>query len=431
MMMKRSILLGLGALALALPASAQLPNGSTAALGMGHNFTAAARGYGAVAWNPALLAASGNSAASMTLLTGLSGVGIGPIGLDDIADYSDTLVPDAVKQEWLARVPAGGGERGTINADLTWGAAQIGRFGFQATSSLRTVADLSRDVLQLVLFGNVDGNGDPATLDFAGSTLDLAGYTTLAFGYAHPFQVAPDARLLIGLTGKYTIGHILVSGDDSQGSADIDGFDLAFPMVNTVIDPDSFTLNNGTGVGLDVGVALELGAWTFGAAVQNVTNTFEWDVDKLRYRPLSLLARDAEFVGDTEEQPLANAPDSVQQRAEDLGFGTSFGIGASYQAKENLLVTADLRRGSEDGILAGPTGHLGAGVEYRPVAWLPLRAGAAAVSVGEDNSGFQVGGGIGVNLGGWNLSFSALQRETDHFGGETMFMGTIFATGLP
>jgi len=36
-----------------------------------------------------------------------------------------------------------------------------------------------------------------------------------------------------------------------------------------------------------------------------------------------------------------------------------------------------------------------------------------------------------VNLGGWNLSASALQRDTELYGGETMFMATIFATGLP
>src|SRR5690606_15207896 len=119
-------------------------------------FTAAARGYGALAWNPALLASSQNLYASMTLLTTMGGARIGPIELSDIADYTDRLVPDDVKQDWLGRVAPGGSERGTVDADLTWGAAQIGRFGLQVTSSVRTTADLSRDVLQLILFGNVD-----------------------------------------------------------------------------------------------------------------------------------------------------------------------------------------------------------------------------------------------------------------------------------
>ncbi len=95
------------------------------------------------------------------------------------------------------------------------------------------------------------------------------------------------------------------------------------------------------------------------------------------------------------------------------------------------MVTADMRRGSDEGMVTGPTSHLGAGVEYRPVSWLPLRAGAAAISLGENNGGYQFGGGLRINLGGWNLAASALQRDTELYGGETMFMGTIFATGLP
>lgn len=430
-MHRRTLATALVVLATALPASAQLPNASTPALGMGNNFTAAARGFGALAWNPALLGASANTGASMTLLTAVSGAGLGPIGLSDIADYSDELVPDAVKQDWLARARRSGSERGTVDADMTWGAAQIGRVGVQVSSSVRTLADLSPDVLQLILFGNVDENGNPATLDFAGSSLDLAAFSTLALGYAQPVQIAPGARLLVGVSGKYTIGHLLVTGDESQGTASAGGFDLAFPMVNTIIDPDSFKLNNGTGIGVDVGVALELGAWTFGAAVQNVTNTFEWDADKLLYRPLTLRAANGELVADTEEQPLEDAPEALQEHAADLGFNTSFGVGAAYQAMDDLLVTADLRRGSEEGILTGPTSHLGGGAEYRLLSWLPVRVGAAAISLGADNSGFQFGGGLGINLGGWNLSASALQRDTDRFGGETLFMGTIFATGLP
>ncbi|HEU5209669.1 MAG TPA: DUF5723 family protein [Longimicrobiales bacterium] len=417
--------------ATAAPAAAQLPSGSTEALGMGNNFTAAARGFGALSWNPALLASSRNTQASMTLLTTMGGAGIGPIELSDIADYSDRLVPEPVKQDWLARVPAGGAERGTVNADLTWGAAQIGRFGLQVTSSVRTTADLSRDVLQLILFGNVDAEGDPANLDFAGSSLDLAAYTTFAGGYAHPFEILPGTRLLIGASAKYTLGHIVVTGDESRGTADASGFDIAFPIVNSVIDPDSFTLNNGGGFGFDVGAALETGPWTFAAAVENVVSTFEWDLEDLRYRPLSLEAGEAELIADTEEQPFDAAPESLREHVEQLGFKRSFSLGAAFRPGSNLLVSADLRHGGSDGIVTDATSHLGAGVEYRPISWLPLRAGAAAIQLGDDNTGFQIGGGLGLNLGGWNLSASALQRDTELFGGETMFMATIFATGLP
>src|SRR5919199_6728839 len=49
-------------------AAAQLPSASAVALGSGDNYTALARGYNAVAWNPAGLAMPGNPGFSLTIL---------------------------------------------------------------------------------------------------------------------------------------------------------------------------------------------------------------------------------------------------------------------------------------------------------------------------------------------------------------------------
>ena len=47
------------------------------------------------------------------------------------------------------------------------------------------------------------------------------------------------------------------------------------------------------------------------------------------------------------------------------------------QLSERLKVTADVRMGSDEGLITQPTQHFGAGVEFRPVSFLPLRAGIA------------------------------------------------------
>lgn len=200
-------------------ASAQLANASTAALGMGDNYTAAAWGYAAVAWNPALLAASANTPGAMTLLTARAGSAFGPITLGDLAAYADERVPGDVKRTWRERVSADGAQRGSGHADLTLGAAQIGRFGFQATTSLRSTADLPPDVVRLVLFGNVDDDGVPATLDVSGAALDVVVYSTAAFAYGHAFTLERNARLMIGAAATVTRGHILVTSSGSNGSA--------------------------------------------------------------------------------------------------------------------------------------------------------------------------------------------------------------------
>ena len=102
-------------LATASTAWAQQLNTSAAALGVGGNFTARARGYEAVAWNPANLGLSGNPGFSLTLLPVAATFTLDPITLADIKDAESykvpNVVPRATRQAWLDKVTAAGGEK--------------------------------------------------------------------------------------------------------------------------------------------------------------------------------------------------------------------------------------------------------------------------------------------------------------------------------
>src|SRR5690606_24975651 len=176
------------------------------------------RGYSAVAWNPAGLGLSGNEMASLTLLT-LRGVnGIGPITLSDLASYSDAVVPDAVKLDWLTRIASAGGQTGMGEASATWGAFQVGRFAMHFGSSARGVTDLSPGVAALVMFGNTDAEGEVETLDLSGSSLAGYAYSTVAASFAQPV-VFRGGRFSLGVTVKWTAGHALALGDNSSGGS--------------------------------------------------------------------------------------------------------------------------------------------------------------------------------------------------------------------
>jgi hypothetical protein len=427
-------------LLIASPALAQVPSASTPALGMADNYTAAARGYNAIAWNPAGLGLSGNQGASLTLLT-LRGVnGFGPITLSDLAGYSDALVPAAVKQEWLARITNAGGQTGTGEATATWGAFQAGRFAMQFGTATRGVTDLSPGVAELVMFGNAGSAGSgsggggaaAASLDLSGSSLAAYAYSTAAASYAQPFAVGAG-RLSLGLTVKWTAGHALAFGENSTGSSTPNpvALRLDFPLVQTVLNPDSLKFNNGNGFGVDVGAGLEMGRWTVAAALQNVYNGFQWDTDALRYRPLSIEFTDQQTDTETEAVAFTEAPASVRERVEQLTFEPVLSLGAMVRPTERLAVTGDFRKTSETAMSAGPVMHAGAGLQYHLASWLPVRLGGALVSMGEDDSGFQVAGGLGINVGGWNIAGSFARRDTDRFGTANMFMVTLFGTGLP
>ena len=68
----------------AAPVAAQLPSASASALGAGDTYTALARGFNAVAWNPAGLAMTGNPGFSMTLVPVRAVGSFGPISLKDL-----------------------------------------------------------------------------------------------------------------------------------------------------------------------------------------------------------------------------------------------------------------------------------------------------------------------------------------------------------
>src|SRR4029079_15771232 len=113
---------------------AQQLNTSAAAAGLGGNFSARARGYDAVAWNPANLGLPGNPRFSITILPVTASFTLDPITLADLKSVQDdkapATVPRAPRQAWLDKVTAAGGETGTPSGGANV-AFSAGPFAFQ------------------------------------------------------------------------------------------------------------------------------------------------------------------------------------------------------------------------------------------------------------------------------------------------------------
>jgi hypothetical protein len=256
-------------LAICVPAAAgaQLANTMPAAMGMGENYTAAARGYAAVAWNPANLGLSnGPSASAMLGATRLAG-GLGPVTLADLHRYQDESVPLDVRQRWLADIRQAGGQTGGAGFDVGWAAFQVGRFAAQLSTSGRAVNDISPGFAQLLLVGNADDAGNPLDIELGGSTVDAEAYSTGAVSFAIPLPRPQGVTAIaIGVTAKYTIGHALARTAESVGQAGSDpaGMELSFPLAYTpvVYDGNRYWIRSGGGFGVDVGAALRAGDWT-------------------------------------------------------------------------------------------------------------------------------------------------------------------------
>jgi hypothetical protein len=411
----KSVALACVALSAAARLDAQQANASTAALGMGENFSAVARGYDVVAWNPAALGLSGNPETSAMIGTFQLKGGMGPIALSDLTRYSNVVVPDAVKAQWLADIRGAGSQGGAAGADMTWATVQTGRFALQVSSTARAANDISPGFAELLLFGNVDEEGNPKQLDLSGSTIDATVHSSIALSYGMPIlEQADGSRVAVGVTAKYTVGHVLAASERSSGAASADpvAIEFAFPIAYSPVvrEGRSPQLKSGSGFGVDVAIGYETGKLVLAAVAQNVLNSFAWDPALLSYRPAELIFADSGSDSRFAAEPLTSAPASVRERVAGLRFHPSWGLGAMLRSTPRLTLAADARIGKTTGMGTRPPVHAGAGAEYRPREWLPLQFGAAYVRTAPDRDGVQLTGGIGAKLGGFTLAVSGLRR---------------------
>ena len=412
------------ALVVAAPAAAQLPNPSAASVGMAGSYTAMARGLSSMAWNPAGLAMPGTSGFAISVLP-LGGIaGLDPVTLADIAEFDDTIIPNDVKQEWMDEITAEGSQQGNGGLSLTYLAMNVGRFGFQVGTSSVATADIGPGVARLLLFGNADGDS-AITVEGENSEMDFGVVSTAALSYAHPLTLRlgpiPDQRFALGVTLKYVIGHGVISGFDDGTRADADPLsaEVVFPTIisikpdTVVVDGDTVEAteqsawNKGSGFGIDVGAMWEGGIFSGALTVRNLMNTFAWNEDDLWYSPGEALFDADTTTTDFEYRPLSEAPPEVRDRLNGLTFTPSVALAGAVRLPM-VKVTGEVRHQTGESLSLEEGTHVGVGAEFRPVAFLPIRAGVATMG-----GGFNLGAGLGLEFGVFNMNVAASRRSGD------------------
>ena len=395
------------ALALGITArgvAAQQPNASAAAFGMAGNYTAAATGSDAVAWNPAMLGM--NSPAFSLSLLSLGGVtGLNPVKLQDITDFGGKVIPNATKEAWLNRVGAGT-EQGVVDGGLSIVALSIGRIGFQVGLSGTAQVSLNQDAAEAMLYGNAGRTGTAKNLALNGSNAGGSSFATGAASIAIPLPFTPTGRpgeqFSLGVTGKYVHGLGIARAQDNGSLVTPNNIAVAFPAIYT---DSNHVGSSGSGVGVDLGLAWTDGATTFGATARNVVNTFAWSTSALT----STLGT-VSFDGNTSKTnfdaaPYASAPAAMRAAIEAEKFKPELAVGMAHRM-DKITLTADGSTRIGDGIEIGPKMHVGVGAELRFIPLLPLRAGVAAIT-----DGFQVAGGAGLHLGPFELGVAGSVRS--------------------
>jgi hypothetical protein len=392
-------------------ANAQLPNASTAAFAMGGNFTAMARGFEAVAWNPANLAMPGRPFFSFGAAIGGGNLGLAPVDFTTLHKFGGQVVDSATRVSWIDQAKLAGGQRAQIDGGLTPLAFTLGPVGFQLGGSVYTNVNLSPDAWESVLFGNAGrNNGQPKTLDFTGTSVRAGAFSAAALSYAHGIPInltnglLSDEHAAIGVTAKYVMGNALVVAEDA-GSTFGNDILLSFP----VILPDSnYNGTLGNGVGVDVSLAWSGGPWKVGMLAENVFNAFKWDTTVLAFAPGTGAFISGSASTNWDQQSYSGAPQALRDIVAAQAFKPAISVGAALKVMKSLTLTADMKTtlGGDEAIVIGPKSRFGIGAEWRVLPFLPLRAGVASVT-----DGWQAGAGFGVHVLGVEIGVASSIRR--------------------
>ena len=401
-----TLLLALGALTSPNAASSQISAPSPAVLATANNYTALARGFTAIALNPAGLAMPGNPGFTLTFLPVQARAGMSAMSLSDIATYDDMLIPDAVREEWLQTAIDDGGFDLRGGGSVTGLALSIGPVGLQVSTVGAARGSLSPDAFELLLFGNAGRTGTIRDMSLEGTGASTWAATTAALAVGIPLPVVQEGRFALGATVKYTVGHVagLATDVGSVIRANPFGVDLSLP---SIIPADVDLTDNGSGVGLDLGLAWEGTTWAFSAAVQNVVNSFEWKLDNYEYRLGELTLDGTSVTTNFDAGPAVSTPSAIRDELLAQRFELAFNTGIAFRPSEMLALMADFRHETGEALVIGERSSVGLGAELRVIPFLPLRGGFSRVTDGA----YQIGAGFGLELGPVVISAAYLTEK--------------------
>jgi hypothetical protein len=391
--------------ALALPATlgAQLPRSSARALGMLQSQTAAARGYEAIAWNPALLAMPGRPTFSLNVVQFSAQQWSNAFDAGDVFKYSGDTLSTADKDTILAKIPAGhpftlGGE-----VDASAIAITFRNFGLFFGGQGDAEGRVSRDFAELLLYGNVQrraAGSAPFTADSSGGAAWASG--TLAAAMGLPIRI-PMGYLAVGATIKLTQGLMIGGVEDLGSQLQTNPFVGEARAHLLYTHPDS-SWSNGFGVGADLGVAWELlSGIRLGLAIENVFSTMSWSEDDLLYeRREYRLEQQGDTYVDSVISEIESSPfdesDPLQAALRDSILGRSTfptRVRAGAQLKVGpVLLAGDAMIRVKRGLVPGESRRISAAAEL-PTAVVNLRGGIAS----DLETGITFGGGLGLKAG--------------------------------
>ncbi|MFQ6617735.1 MAG: DUF5723 family protein [Fidelibacterota bacterium] len=337
------------------------------AVGMAGAYTAVARDFYAVGYNPANLAVLKRNIFTVQILGLSAGVSNSSITLNDYNRYTGAdLEKDGMKEELLNSIPENGVTL-FFTGNLSPILLNFSTANFAFTTNVLSYGEITipKAPFEILFQGNEIGK------DFEIS----AGGEAIGVGEAAASFSAVFLRFLIGTSLKYLYGFSYAIVDSSEGNFKTDS-----TYITGEGDYKIKRSSGGSGYAVDVGILyLTATGWKIGVSVSNlfgkitwtkgnVINHFYYDIENLNLNKLSTRGFESLVKGGNEEEKGVGK------------FSTTYpGILRVGVAKEykNYLIAFDYTKGFEDRLFSTTKPRFALGMEYHPYIWIPLRIGFA------------------------------------------------------
>ncbi len=390
----RSLIVGL-CLLFSAPVTAS-PN-TPRDIGLAGSSLATARGLEAFGRNPAALGIPGTTWWELRVFSVSTGIGSNGLGVDDYRAYNGATLTDDDKDDILMAIPDEGW-RVDGYADITAFSLRLGTFGvgFSGFGELR--GNIDRELIELLLYGNEvdriyesefnEGEG------FAAAEISLAhGFSLGALG-GRPLHAGINLRLLRGL--------YYARLDEAEGS-----LVASYNGVTGTGQVLARTAQGGFGFAADWGTHYSLSpTHSLSVVVENLPGAIRWSQEPeeqsytVAFENITAESYDDSLINDTDTSRDIDPFSSSLPTRVRIGFGRQDG-------QVNYSVAAGI--GFADRLTVSTTPELAAGIEFFPLAFVPLRAGASIGGLHD----FSVALGTGLYLG--NIHFEIASRTIDGF----------------
>jgi len=358
---------------------------------MAGSYTAVARGYNSIGFNPANLGLSDRPRFQLQLLSAGSSINNNAFSLDDYTRYNGEDLSEADRRDILAMIPSEGWEfRGTVAAATLSLAA--GPLVLSATGEGAATGTLPREIVELVFFGNT--MGETVTAGLAEGEAVAHADINLAYGYR--FGEYGWGELAVGINLKYIYGIAWF---------DVGRSETSLTTVSEGIDADGSVLirssTGGRGMGLDAGMAARVGdKWTLSAGIRDAASFIKWTAEtKITEYLFTVEGLNAETAGDS----TTIVSEEIERPVESFNstLAPQVNLGAARLCGD-FLISADIKLGLKEGPGVSTRPQTALGAEYKGIGFLPLRAG---ISHGGFH-GVSTGLGFGLKLSAFHIDFA-------------------------